>query len=188
MASEKLARQMDSTQVHRKTQGDLLKLLACRPQRSTLFPGKRSGHGQEARRDIHQALLSTNLVTTSAALVRRECFARAGGFDEQMCAFQDWELLLRISKFYAFRFIDAPLLECTSAGSISTNVRARMTALEMLLEKHGEEFAASPRLLARHHYTWAMVGTGPARWSEPGDTSSQLRAATPHTTWQRSYH
>jgi glycosyltransferase involved in cell wall biosynthesis len=46
----------------------------------------------------------------SAALIRRECFERCGGFDETLTACEDWEMWYRISEFYAIKILREPLV------------------------------------------------------------------------------
>lgn len=46
---------------------------------------------------------------SGAALFRRECHDRVGGFDESLRWWEDWDFWIRVSRHYAFRFIDRPL-------------------------------------------------------------------------------
>jgi glycosyltransferase involved in cell wall biosynthesis len=61
------------------------------------------------RGHLFSSLLMENCVTPSSALVRRDCFEKAGTFDENLSASEDWDLWLRIAPFYSFDFIDLPL-------------------------------------------------------------------------------
>jgi glycosyltransferase involved in cell wall biosynthesis len=46
-------------------------------------------------------------VTCNVALVaRRECFERAGLYDEQLVASEDWDMWLRVARHYRFAFVD----------------------------------------------------------------------------------
>jgi len=53
--------------------------------------------------DIHNNLLNGNYITTSTTVIKRECFDKTGMFDESLPRFQDWELWLRISRYYHFK-------------------------------------------------------------------------------------
>ena len=57
------------------------------------------------------SLLTENCVvgSCSSALIRRECFEKAGTFDEMLSASEDWDLWLRIAPYYLFDFVDLPL-------------------------------------------------------------------------------
>ncbi|NQT82439.1 glycosyltransferase [bacterium] len=70
---------------------------------------------------IFQKLLMDNYISTSSVVVcRRECFGRAGFFDETMPVSQDYEMWLRISYHYEVCYIDLPLTRYLShPGSIS---------------------------------------------------------------------
>ena len=60
---------------------------------------------------IFCSLLTENCVvgSCSSALIRRECFEKAGTFDEMLSASEDWDLWLRIAPYYLFDFVDLPL-------------------------------------------------------------------------------
>jgi glycosyltransferase involved in cell wall biosynthesis len=51
--------------------------------------------------NIHLALWQANFVAPMTTLIRRECFARVGLFDETKFA-EDWDMWLRISRYYEF--------------------------------------------------------------------------------------
>ena len=67
--------------------------------------------------DIHDALMNENFITTSVVVIRRDCFEKTGMFDEGFPMWEDWELWIRVSKHYQFRFIDEAL-----AKPISKNI------------------------------------------------------------------
>ncbi len=105
--------------------------------------------------NIHCALQRGNWVTMQAAMVRRECFDQVGGLDERLSRFQDWELWLRISKCYEFRYIHAPLVVVHSTlQSLSKSESACVESLARIVEKHYHGPEESIELLA--HYCFAM--------------------------------
>jgi glycosyltransferase involved in cell wall biosynthesis len=53
--------------------------------------------------DIYEALLTQNFIPAMATLVRRECFATAGPYDESL-VYEDWDMWLRIARDYEFAF------------------------------------------------------------------------------------
>ncbi len=58
-----------------------------------------------------QQLVLGNVVSGgSAALIKRECFARCGGFDECLSACEDWEMWHRIAAAFAIRILREPLV------------------------------------------------------------------------------
>ncbi len=101
---------------------------------------------------IDKALLQGNFIALPSAVVRKECFAKAGVFDEHLTCFHDWEFFIRISKHYHFKCIGEPLLIVyPQKKSISSDQDARIKALELILQKHFEEFAKKRKLLAKQY-------------------------------------
>jgi glycosyltransferase involved in cell wall biosynthesis len=104
--------------------------------------------------NIHDQLLKGNFITTQAMVVRKECFEITGGFDENLPRFQDWELVIRLSKYYQFKCIDEPLVvSYYTQNSISSNYKAQFEAYELILEKHYQDIVKNGVLLARYLYT-----------------------------------
>ena len=64
----------------------------------------------DVRGDIRRKLLHRNCVTgsASAVLVRRECFAAVGLFDETLRSAEDWEMWIRISRQFHFDYVPEP--------------------------------------------------------------------------------
>ena len=50
-------------------------------------------------------LLPKNFITTSAILMKKKYLDEVGYFDEELIAYEDWELCLRLSKYYDFIFL-----------------------------------------------------------------------------------
>ena len=94
--------------------------------------------------DIGEALLITNIVDTNTALVKRTCFEKAGGFDENMPRLQDWELFFRMINEYNYKAIYIP--ECLNHNiiqkdSITNNPRKYVAAIFHFLEKYPDLFS-----------------------------------------------
>lgn len=103
--------------------------------------------------NIHNILLKGNFVDTPAAVVRKDCFKKVGLFDESLPALEDWELFIRISKVYSFKCIDEPLFySYFTLGSVNTNKRNTIKALELILEKHNDDFKQIKKVLANHYF------------------------------------
>lgn len=105
--------------------------------------------------NIHDILLRGNFVGTPTAVVKKECFGKAGMFDEEMAMLEDWELWIRISAYYQFRFINKPLVVShhTPGGVNEQSADIWARAIELILEKHFQDFRSNTRLLARHQYS-----------------------------------
>lgn len=91
--------------------------------------------------DIQHRLLEGNFVTTQATVVRRECFEKVGTFHAGLPRLQDWELWIRISEHFEFRFVDEPLVTAyVQPDSISNDRKALAEALATIIDKHGAKF------------------------------------------------
>jgi glycosyltransferase involved in cell wall biosynthesis len=104
--------------------------------------------------DIHSELLKGSFIGTPTLCVRKECFKKAGAFDERLPRLQDWELLIRLSKHYTFGLVDEPLvLAYLGKDNISANSKALLAAQTMILEKHYDDFmGAGQGVLGKHLY------------------------------------
>jgi len=108
--------------------------------------------------NIHDELLKGNFVTTQSIIIRKECFKKAGMFDEKLPRLQDWELVIRLSKYYNFKCIDEPLLvSYYTSDSISANHKALIEALELILTKHYKDFVKHKKILSRHYFNLGRI-------------------------------
>jgi glycosyltransferase involved in cell wall biosynthesis len=91
---------------------------------------------------IHREIvLRRTFVPLVCALVRRECFAEVGGFDEALPTSNDYDLWIRMSARYRFRYLPDPLvLVHATPGSLSTGPRRIIEARKRLLVKHASTF------------------------------------------------
>ena len=102
--------------------------------------------------NIHQELLKGNFIGSPVTLIKKECFEKAGMFNEEISNLVDWELWLRVSKYYHFKYIDEPLVIAHyHSDNVSSNHHAFIEALESVLEKYSDEFASDKKLLAKHY-------------------------------------
>ena len=75
-------------------------------------------------------------------------------FDEKLFNLVDWEMWLRISKFYHFKFIDEPLVVANyHCDNISNSRDSLIEALKLILARHFEDFRADKKLLRRYYIT-----------------------------------
>ncbi|WP_286242688.1 glycosyltransferase family 2 protein [Methanobacterium ferruginis] len=106
--------------------------------------------------NIHEELLNGNFVN-GLSLVKKECFENVGVFDEKLPCLVDWELYIRISKYYHFKFVDEPLIVAPiSDDSISVNAAKLVNAHKLILEKHKKDFIDHKRALAK---TYGYIGS-----------------------------
>jgi len=119
--------------------------------RNVYFP---TPHIKKKEGNIHESILEENFVTTQSAVVAAECFQKSDVFDENLPSLEDWELWIRVSKYYEFRFVKEPLLKAYhQKDSINTNLPASIKARTLILEKHYPDLEkGGGRVLSIHYY------------------------------------
>lgn len=97
---------------------------------------------------------SVSFIGPQASLIRRECFDKAGFMDETLVRNKDWELFVRISKYYLFYHIDEVHVNYfVSSDSYSAmGEKAGVESLEKIFFKHLDEYRKNPPLLAKRTY------------------------------------
>jgi len=76
--------------------------------------------------------------STSRVMVKRECFDKCGGFDEEMESNEDWEIWIRLAEHYNFNYVEEPLVRYF---------------------EHKDSLSAQPdRLVAGYKKLWAKYG------------------------------
>lgn len=93
---------------------------------------------------IFPALLPWNFITGPSMMIKRECFDKAGLFDESLFSFEDWEMTLRIVKNYRVGFMKKPLYDYyqTSQGLLfndNPEHRKKVVAALDVIDKEFEE-------------------------------------------------
>jgi len=102
-----------------------MRVFAKRPQAGLVYCGIR-GTGHDGRPilipdaemdrgllqgDLYSLLLQGNVIDCPAAVIRRECTDKCGGFDETLSCLEDWELFLRIAAEYEIGYVDEALVD-----------------------------------------------------------------------------
>jgi glycosyltransferase involved in cell wall biosynthesis len=109
---------------------------------------------------ISAALLIDNFVSFQTAVVRRECLARHGAFDESVRMGDDYDLWLRLSAHYEFDFIPQPTARYRVwSGQMSKNYRRRYESAIRTMQRFLEH---NPGLVstAQIRAAWAHTYTG----------------------------
>lgn len=121
------------------------------------------GQVPSKRGDIHHDQLAKDWVSpTSAVLVDRECFESVGTFDTGLAARQDYDMWLRLSRYYEFDYVKEPLVTLHADGDnrITADIESRMDAHRTLLERiradvEGLGVLDRRRILASQYFTIA---------------------------------
>ena len=81
------------------------------------------------------------------AVVRRECFEKAGMLDETLHAFEDAEFFIRVSKHYCLYHMSVPLVNrWRTPGSLVSNHEFLARGLKIILTKYWEDIRVDSRL------------------------------------------
>jgi O-antigen biosynthesis protein len=161
-------------------------LLMAAPRRTALVYGgqevrDRSGNtvyvGASAEGRVFETMLARNVLTGFSlnGVMRREVFETIGGFDPRLPAIEDWDFLIRATRFFDVAAVDAPLClyrddtETDGAGKRrSMRFSANMKARKMLYRRYRidmRETGAEVAFLkdsARRHLGAGLRGRYPA--------------------------
>lgn len=109
-------------------------------------------------------LLRSTGFGASAALVRRECFAAVGGFDEALAGAQDRDMWLRIAKRYRLDYVPDALVRWYIHGEqITADLGVKITARRQILRKYADDLRRHPAALARLLLSLGMMYGADAR-------------------------
>ncbi len=104
----------------------------------------------------YELLLSNPLAGTSGLLFRKHCFDVVGVFDEALSSFQDYDLWIRISKYFQFEYINQVLYRYyVHDKKIWTNPQALSDGLDIITNKHCTE-----ALAVRKHFSSQFLTVG----------------------------
>ncbi|MDD5222756.1 MAG: glycosyltransferase [bacterium] len=86
------------------------------------------------------------------ALIRKEVFDRAGGYDERLRRYVDLEMFIRLSKYFYFYHIPEPLINYfDTEKTVFANLKTLIAARKLILEKYYEDIKKDKRVLAKHY-------------------------------------
>lgn len=114
----------------------------------------------------HGPLGGFGVIATPGWLVRRDTLAAAGGFDERLRSWDDWELGVRIAQVAGIGFLDEPLFiqDRVQGGHMWRNRSVYASDMAVILSKHPELWRGKPKLLARQYF---IQGRAEAAFNSP---------------------
>lgn len=75
--------------------------------------------------------------TTSASVVKKECFEKVGMFDETLVSYEDTDLWLRISQYYTFDYVEECLVRfLRNHRQLTTDGESFLRGRERFLDKY----------------------------------------------------
>jgi glycosyltransferase involved in cell wall biosynthesis len=104
--------------------------------------GRRLQYEQPAlyRGHILEAIFHTNFVCQSSAVVRGDIFEEVGLFDERCPPVEDYDLWLRIARWFRFDYVNEPLVEYrVGHASLSTRYADRLLIALEIMERFLDE-------------------------------------------------
>jgi glycosyltransferase involved in cell wall biosynthesis len=117
-------------------------------------------------------MFTQNFVCFSSCVVRREVFSHVGGFDPEWDLSIDYDLWLRVAKFYRFDFVDEELVRYrTGHGNLSKKLRDRVDTAVSIMRRAESRYGVGeevPRgVIADGHASTCQTMAYTMRASEP---------------------
>ena len=99
---------------------------------------------------IAERLIQGNFICNSTVIARRDCFDKAGGFDESIFPPADWDLWIRLAEIADAGYIDRPLTRYRVTDNYTFN-RLELSRREELyvIEKYFRRHSVFPERLRR---------------------------------------
>ena len=130
--------------------------------------------------DILPSLTRGSYLSTQMLVIRHDVFDMVGGFDEELEALVDWELMLRIAQKGPVAFVDEDLVvQRISLDSITRSSSKRLLAQERILEKHAVLLRRIPGVLAHHHHRLSGAHRQSGTFAEAADHAGKALRAAP---------
>jgi len=106
---------------------------------------------------VTRELLHDNFVPFGSAVIARSVIDRMGAFDETLSMSIDYDLWLRISAVYQFRYVDEALFEYRIwSGQMSSKMLKRLGCVSRVLDKFEREY---PDAASRRSMRFARAST-----------------------------
>jgi len=113
------------------------------------FPEEVVGEERKREGEIQKELYLENFVGLPTAVVKKKCFEKAGLFDKDFPCYEDWELFLRISKHFHFKYLPQTLVEAPILPTGLTSKRkVVLKASEIIFQKHKKNIMRDKEMLA----------------------------------------
>lgn len=99
--------------------------------------------------NVYVELLKGCILGSPTPLIKKSSFQKAGLFDEELPSCQDWDMWIRISKYYEFDFVPEILAKHHVHGKqISVNLDSKVFARKKLITKYRPDFSKYPSILS----------------------------------------
>ncbi len=124
------------------------------------------------RGDVYHEMIHENVVgTSSTVLLRRECFKRAGQFDESIPYGLDYDMWIRISKDFHFDCIEKSLIKYhCHEGQLTNDMTRFISGQEALIKKYEHFFSLNKKSYSERYWGLGFL------YRESGDADRAWRA------------
>jgi glycosyltransferase involved in cell wall biosynthesis len=103
------------------------------------------------RGDVFKTMLQFCILGSATPLVLKDAFLKTGLFDETLSSCQDWDMWIRLSRYFTFEFVPESLAKAYIHGDqISTSLERKIKGRLRLLEKNIDDLSKYPSILALH--------------------------------------
>src|SRR5262249_52459656 len=130
--------------------------------------------------DSLRSLVYDDATCNVALVARRECFERAGPYDEELVTSEDWDMWLRVARHYRFAFVDEGVARIrwhddTLTGPASPRLAEVLGARSQPLDKLFREPDLPPAVRAMRAVAYANVDLFRGqRWLQAGKPGRAL--------------
>ncbi len=102
------------------------------------------------RGNVFTNFLEGNIMGSLTTLIKRECFEKIGYFDEALSRSQDYDMWMRLSRYYDFDFVMEMLAKYhIHQDQRSPNLNAQIQTKEQLIEKYRVDLLKHPAILSK---------------------------------------
>ncbi len=117
--------------------------------------------------DAYIKMLKRCILGSPTPLVRKNCFERVGLFDENLPSCQDWDMWIRVAKYYNFDFIKESLAKYYIHGNqISANLNNKILSRKIILEKYQEDLLKNFQIISFHYNNLGLLYSLSGKLSE----------------------
>jgi len=103
------------------------------------------------RGNVYTNLLKGCILGSPTPLIRKSCFQKAGLYDDALSSCQDWDMWIRLSKYYEFDFIaDIVAKHHVHGAQISVDLNSKIQARKTLIRKYQTDLSKHPSILSEH--------------------------------------
>jgi len=112
------------------------------------------------KKQVEKELLYKNFIgSTSFPLIKKECFDTVGQFDENLEAKQDYDMWIRISRYYAMEYVNEPLCNYYDhlEERITNNITKKIRAERLFFKKHQKYIEKDQKAMSSRYKTIGVL-------------------------------